>query len=818
MKENTLEEQEKLEKESSDMAAARFLRKQKQAEDRGDAENSEAGRLVVRTLVEKVTSGLEAICNDSAEGKAGRRNVIADHLNSCELELEEIAFISLRAVINRVLVGKNQQYTDVSASVHIANRLIDELFLRNLSKDNKGLVDKWRKECDQRSLTRDSARTFMRRQCRSMHIEWQYTDAKGRTWDDEAKLKVGRMILEVVLSTTKMIYVRTVQVRSNMRKKFVYITPEFADYLEEAKSFLIDKTAFHLPMVVPPVPWTADTGLYGGGYISEHVRPYPLVKKSTSAWLDEIIANDPSVLLSAINAVQATPWRINSKVLEALDVVYSSDRGLAGLPTSSREEIPPPPEGFNKEYRKTCWEIHERNRRSLTKRLFVTQVLWLGQKYSEYERFYFPHDLDSRGRAYPKPAFLHPQGPDYVKGLLEFAEGKPLGTEEAAAWLAVHVANSWGEDKLTMDQRIAWTQDNEELIRSVANNPLDDLRWTNADNPFQFLQGAIAWEGYLSQGLSYVSHVPVAVDATCSGLQHYSAMLRDPVGGRAVNLMDLPDRQDVYQDVADKATELIKEDLTGDFQGLAQAWLTFGVTRKITKRSVMVVPYAATYMSCIEYTREAIRERVEAGESLPWVGEEKDFVNYGAKKIWKAIELTVIAASEAMRWISKSASAYAKRQENKHLRWGTPSGMIVWHRKPALKQWRMDTVLDGSRIQMAAYRDKPNLAPAKMSTSTPPSFVHSLDAAHMCLSIDAALAVGIQNFGVVHDSFSTHATDMPVFSQCIRDTFYEMYSSQDILGGFRQQLQEGLDEDLPELPPKGSLDLSEVRSSVFFFS
>lgn len=818
MKENTLEEQERLEKESSDMAAARFLRKQQQAEDRGDAETSETGRLLVKTLVEKVTEGLSHICLSSNEGKAGRKNVIADYLTSCDLMLEEVSFIALRAVINRVLVGKNQQYTDVSASVHIANRLVDELFLRDFARDNKGLLDKWRKECDQRSLTREKARDFMRKQCRGMHIEWQYTDAKGRQWDDETKLKVGRLILEVVLNTTKMIYVRTVQVRPKLRKKFVYITPEFADYLEAAKEFLIDKTAFHLPMVVPPVPWTTETGLYGGGYISDNVRPYPLVKKASAKWLDEIIDNDPEVLVNAINAIQATPWRVNTKVLEALKGTYASNQGLAGLPTSSREDLPPAPEGFDKEYRRVCWEVHERNRRSLTKRLFVTQVVWLGEKYSEYERFYFPHDLDSRGRAYPKPAFLHPQGPDFVKGLLEFADGKPLGSEQAAAWLAVHVANSWGEDKLNMDDRIAWTQNNEELIRSVAAAPLDDLRWTKADSPFQFLQGAIAWVGYLSEGLSYVSHVPVAVDATCSGLQHYSAMLRDEVGGRAVNLMNLKDRQDVYQDVADKAIELMKEDLGTDDNNLAQAWLEFGVNRKTTKRSVMVVPYAATYISCIEYTREAVRERLEEGESLPWVGDEKDFVSYGSKKIWKAIALTVIAASEAMRWVSKAASLYAKNPDNRHLRWGTPSGMVVWHRKPELKQWRMDTVLDGSRIQMAAYRDKPNLAPIKMSTSTPPSFIHSLDAAHMCLTIDSALSIGITDFGVVHDSFSTHAADMTDFGDAIRGNFHEMYTSQDILDGLRQQLQEGLTEELPPLPNKGTLDMSQVFHSVFFFS
>ena len=818
MKPNTQEEQELLEKESSDLAAARFLRRQTMAEERGDAENSETGRLIVRSLVEKVTEGLTQVCFKAEAGIAGRKVALADYLSSSDLDLEEIAFISLRALINRVLNGKNQQLTDISASSAIAMRLEDELFLRTLKKTDRGLVERWEKECNKRSLTRESAREFMRRQSRNMHLDWSFTDSKGREWNDEVKLKIGRLVLEVILTSTSMVYVKTIQVRAKLRKKFVYITPAFEEYLQKAKDFLVDKTSFFLPMVVPPRPWTIASGLYGGGYMTDHVRPYPLVKKASTAWLDEIIDNDPEVLITAVNAIQNTPWKVNATVLEALETVYHLDKGLAGLPTSSREELPPAPEEFDKNYRRLCWMTHERNRRQLTKRLFISQVIWLGQKFSEFDRFYFPHDLDSRGRAYPKPAFLNPQGPDYVKGLLEFSDGRPLGTHGAAAWLAVHVANSWGEDKVSMDKRIGWTTAHEEMILSCARNPLDDLRWTEADSPFQFLQAALAWQGYLSEGLSYVCHVPIAVDATCSGLQHYSAMLRDERGGRAVNLTNTEVRQDVYADVAARTVELMTADLTTDFANVAQAWLDFGMDRKLTKRSVMVVPYAATYISCVEYTREAVKERLDKGAVMPWAGDDNVFIHYGAKKIWKAIEETVVAASEAMRWISKSASTYANAEGTRSLNWGTQSGMVVWHRKPQLKQWRMDTILDGTRIRMAAYRDQPGLDPVKMASSTPPSFIHSLDAAHMCLVLDASLHAGLSDFGVIHDSFSTHACDMDVFNQCIRDTFHEMYADQDVLDGLRQCLQEKLEEPLPALPARGTLDIDQVRSSTFFFS
>lgn len=817
MKENTVDEQIKLETEAAELSLQRINRRQEQAEKRGDAENSDAGRLVVVSLVRMITDRIQEITGEASSGKPGRRAGLAKYVLGCSLNAEEIAFLSLRAFVNQVLLHKNSQVSDVTVSQAISSRMVDEMFLREVAEEHPKLMKRWKDECNQRSLTRDETRRFLRRQTRNLGMNWVYTDANGSEWDDTVQLKVGRAILEAIVTSTGLAYLKTIQVGVKNRKKLVFITPEFEEYLENAKEHLLDKTPFFLPMVVPPKDWTVDDQLYGGGYLTDKIKAYPLVKRAKPEWLDEIMENDPDVLLNAVNAVQKTPWRINPTVLEALDVVYSMDRGVAGLPTASKEELPPAPDDYDPDYRRACWEVHERNRRSLTQRLFVTQVLWLGQKFSEYERIYFPHDLDSRGRAYPKPAFLNPQGPDFVKGLLEFADGKPLGTESAAAWLAVHVANTWGEDKAALNDRIRWTQDHEELIRSVAENPLDDLRWTEADSPFQFLQAANSWKGYLDEGLDYVCHTPVAVDATCSGLQHYSAMLRDAVGGRAVNLLDLPDRQDVYEDVAKVTRQLIKEDIGTDKDGLARAWTEFGVDRKVTKRSVMVVPYAATYISCVDYTREAVKDRLKKGEELPWAGEEKDFIHYGAKKIWAAIAQTVVAASDAMRWISKAATAYSKIEDNTVLKWGTPSGMVVHHRKPDMKPWRMDTILDGSRIRMQALKEQPSLSTNKMATSTPPSFVHSLDAAHMCLAIDAATFVDINHFGVVHDSFSTHAADMDIFSRVIRDTFHEMYS-QDVLDGFRQCIQEGLPEPLPELPPKGDLDLDEVRRSTFFFS
>lgn len=57
-----------------------------------------------------------------------------------------------------------------------------------------------------------------------------------------------------------------------------------------------------------------------------------------------------------------------------------------------------------------------------------------------------------------------------------------------------------------------------------------------------------------------MSKLPVALDGSCSGIQHFSAMLRDEIGGNAVNLIPAELPQDVYGMVAKKVIEQAQAD------------------------------------------------------------------------------------------------------------------------------------------------------------------------------------------------------------------------------------------------------------------
>lgn len=132
--------------------------------------------------------------------------------------------------------------------------------------------------------------------------------------------------------------------------------------------------------------------------------------------------------------------------------------------------------------------------------IFGESIQWclfnIGQvarKMKEEEGFFYPHNLDFRGRAYPMHPHLNHLGSDICRGILEFAEGRPLG-KSGLRWLKIHVANLFanGVDKLSHEGRVAFTENHLDDVFDSADRPLEGKRWwLNAEDPFQCLAACI---------------------------------------------------------------------------------------------------------------------------------------------------------------------------------------------------------------------------------------------------------------------------------------------------------------------------------------
>ena len=826
-----LEEQIKLEEEMRAVTTDRYYKTHEKAQERGEFADTHAGRNIMSAMLDTYTAGVDEWCDQFRTGKAGRRPR-ALHMIDEFGDTRKLCFITIKNILNLIYMlerGKAGVAKRTSLALMVTQAIHDELRIQYF-KDNRGaLLKAILTDFKKRDVNRVRRRQLLQRTFKAQQLEWV---AEG--WGQAERVNLGVALLDIFRKTTGMIEEHTDRDYKGRSIIHMTINPEFVEMLASRMEQSCNMFTLFYPMIIPPKPWV-NGELTGGGYYTDNVQPYRLIKGSKPKYIAEMENIDLSEVLEPLNAIQNTPWRVNTKMVQALRFVFENNINVTGLITSEHQELPPSPEGFRenedvtKEYKKTCYIIHDENRRNISKRSAVLRTIALSEKFSEYDRLYFPHDLDSRGRAYPRPHFLTPQGSDYSKAMLEFAEGKVIESEDDIMFLAIAGANAWGQDKLPLQERYEWVMDNQDLFLDVAENPLGDLRWAKADEPFMALRFCLEWQGLAEQGVGvFKTTMPVHFDATCSGLQHFSALLRDREGGTHVNLTNSGKREDIYGEVARKATLSIEALVDDEELGpKARIALEIGITRSLCKRPVMIVPYAGTFSSCMAYVNEYYRGKGAEGEQLPLPLDEirRDITAFVAKHIWAAISATVIAAREAMDWITATAKLACVGEATAPLQWTTPDGLVIQQAKYKESERRIKTFLDGERtIRSTLIVENNELDARRNAQSLSPNYIHSMDACHMRQSILKALQGDRElSFAMIHDSFGCHASDMKYFlAECIKPAFVEMYEGGRNLVLFRDEITRNIEDEKKDkvhpLPSMGTLVLEEVLESEFFFS
>src|SRR5699024_4339341 len=267
---------------------------------------------------------------------------------------------------------------------------------------------------------------------------------------------------------------------------------------------------------------------------------------------------------------------------------------------------------------------------------------------------------------------LNPQGSDVQKALLHAADGEPIDSPEALWWFKMGIASKFGIDKLAPEDCVKWVDDNHANIIRAAADPLQSDAfhwWTGADKPLQFIALCDEYSRYWQDPVNFVSRIAVAMDGTCNGLQNYSAMLRDSVGGRATNLISAESGipNDIYGDVAKASFKRLGRAPVSD---LRNAWLDFGFDRSLTKKSVMTPVYGSTFGTC----RKSIIEYCHDKQICE--GQEYDHADYAAHLVWDGIGDVVVKAKEAMAWLRKSSGTLMK-EGAEYITWLAPTGFRV---------------------------------------------------------------------------------------------------------------------------------------------
>lgn len=559
------------------------------------------------------------------------------------------------------------------------------------------------------------------------------------------------------------------------------------------------------------------------------------MRKRATEYFEELAQHDLTEEFKCVNALQKTPWQINRRVLSVLRQAWDSGQEWGGLPP--RDDLPLPPypftiepselnEGQLKEFklfRKRRGEVHQHNNRTMSLRILIERTLQLAEEYAERAEFYYVWQLDFRSRKYPMESFMSPQTGDAGKSLLQFAFGVHIKDDADARWLAIHGANMYGNDKVSMEDRELFAYMNTDMAKAIADDPFSNTEWIDADKPWQFLAWCFEWAEYSEvrergMGEPFLTTLPCHADGTCNGLQHLSAILRDEEGGKSVNLLPSETPMDIYADVAVGALERIRNDAQDTGNILAHRALQYGVDRKMTKRSVMIVPYSGTRFACRDYVVEAIEERTKKTGHDFWGDEKYKAANYISNNIWEAINDKISAARTVMDYIRSIGDIYAKNQTV--MQWTTPTGFLVWQCYSDMYKRRIKTAINGSIVKLNYMGQVENsVSRSKTLSGSSPNFIHSMDAAALTMTVNRCVDEGITDFAMVHDSYGTHSTNMPALSLFLREAFVSLYEENDVLGQLYDHAVKVLpNEDIPKPPTQGKLNIRDVLTSEYFFS
>ncbi|KFP05038.1 hypothetical protein N300_02510, partial [Calypte anna] len=618
--------------------------------------------------------------------------------------------------------------------------------------------------------------------------------------------------------------------------------PIFSQLVSDAGETLLTFNSSAIPMLCPPVPWTSP---HFGAYILSDTKLMRFVEGVVQH--QQLLEQCPQVqlhpVLDALNQLGNCAWKINRPVLDIIISIFN-DKGNEKLdipPPVSEVPRPSAPPGSSSSwskahkqelllYKKKAAEVHSMRMDALYKLSIANHV--------RDKVFWFPHNMDFRGRTYPCPPYFNHLGNDVTRAILLFAEGRPLGPK-GLDWLKIHLVNLTGlKKKNSLQERLEYANEIMEEILDSADRPLTGRRWwMKTDEPWQALACCmeIAKASRSPDPAAYISHFPVHQDGSCNGLQHYAALGRDLIGAMSVNLMPCSVPQDVYSAVAQQVEEFRKKDAE---QGVKIAQVLQGfVSRKVVKQTVMTVVYGVTRYGGRLQMEKRLKEIDEFPEEYLW-----EASHYLVKQVFNGIKEMFSATRDIQHWLTESAKLIA--QSGQTVEWVTPLGLPIVQpyyrsRSTVVSTWLASAVVGPRRVWVGWKPDT-----VKQKNAFPPNFIHSLDSTHMMLTALYCLRQGL-TFVSVHDCYWTHALTVDIMNQICRQQFVALHSekilqdlSQFMLEKYcrapllicfssgssspgretRAQWQKKLMEQLSNVPKTGDFNLKEVMDSTYFFS
>ena len=494
-----------------------------------------------------------------------------------------------------------------------------------------------------------------------------------------------------------------------------------------------------------------------------------------------------------------------------------------------------------------------------SEKLYFTSTIEIAKTFLN-KIIYFPLQCDWRGRIYTKPFYIDYQGNDLSLSLLEFYNGEVLNKKGLDS-LYIYGASVYNENNISKDSfeyRIKWVEEN--MINILEMKPEFMIK---ANDMFSFVAFCLTMKE-LNKDSNYLVKLPIWLDATCSGIQHLTAIIRDINLANHVNLIEQNEYSkpaDLYNQIKEPLNSLIREEGMKENSSYPNL-KNIELTRKIIKVLVMIKPYDAKILGMKENLENVLPKITKKGEDTEisintkyikkeifWLapsiikGENIELNYLDLYKIAEIIYNSLFKFYPSLSLIYNYFKNWSKLLNKFGLPviWITPAGTALSQSYNTCKEKKINTYFGGKRKKMVVKEYLNKLDKRKQIGSIIPNIIHSLDAAHLINIIISANKNNINPVITIHDCFGTTPNQLQNLTNIVKIEFIKLYSQENFLEIFYKRNKQNLidnkinihiDENkkfeyilikrtkhyLPVIPKLGKLDLNNIIKSKYIIN
>jgi len=607
--------------------------------------------------------------------------------------------------------------------------------------------------------------------------EFQDLDSfiKYHNFDTPAFVRLGHVFIETFTSSLNQVFKRLFVNDSYI----VMLNPEYENEIQD--SLIISPQS--LPMVCEPLKWSANQ--YGGNLLNNTDNYKNELVVGSHQHSHQIMVNDD--VYNAVNRLNSLKFKVNADLVD-----YIQNDGFYIL------------EYFKKQKYDT----------------YINNIITLDiAKVYINTPFHLNVNIDWRGRIYTQSFYLDYQGSEFALALINFNEGKKLD-EKGIFFFYVYGANVYnheGINKKSMQERYNWVLNNLDNIYMLSKDFI-----LKAESPATFAAFCLTMKK-LKDDPNYIVHNPIFLDATCSGVQHFAAMLLDLELSRYVNLVNADDHvKDFYSVLVPKINQAINDSWANkDVKNYKFAEIC--LDRSLLKKVIMTKSYNVTTYGITEQLKSKLEK---VAKTITYKEREIEVYDYKvpAKNntyvILDLIEVELLSdiinnnifnnfpiLHSIYTYLTRLAKIYMKL--NIPISWSTPNGLelVQSYNQSKIQKIKINFLGKNRTAVLRKWTDVKDTR--REVQAIIPNIIHSLDASHLRMLINKWDKYILP----IHDCFGTHPNDMFKLSELVRETFVLLYSDMNFLKNIDDKFKQNLHDYKVKIISKDDEDFVEIEVS-----